>query len=194
MLARQHMASLAPLAQATGIRMALLTGRERSGREATLAALAAGEIDILVGTHALFSEDVAFADLGLAVIDEQHRFGVHQRMALQGKGGRPADVLVMTATPIPRTLALTSLWRHGRLAPHRAPAGPQAGRDPHDLRRATRRSRGTSAQGYRQRRPRLLGLPAGRGVREDRPRRRRRTRRHAQNACSVPRSAWCTVA
>ena len=107
-LARQHMASLAPLAKATGVRLALLTGRERSGRDATLAALAKGEIDILVGTHALFSEDVAFADLGLAVIDEQHRFGVHQRMALQGKGGRPADVLVMTATPIPRTLALTA--------------------------------------------------------------------------------------
>jgi ATP-dependent DNA helicase RecG len=108
LLARQHMASLEPLAKATGIRMALLTGRERVGREATLAALAKGELDILVGTHALFSEDVEFADLGLAVIDEQHRFGVHQRMLLQGKGGRPADVLVMTATPIPRTLALTT--------------------------------------------------------------------------------------
>ncbi len=107
-LARQHMASLEPYAKATGVRLALLTGRERSGRDATLAALAKGEIDILVGTHALFSEDVAFADLGLAVIDEQHRFGVHQRMLLQGKGGRPADVLVMTATPIPRTLALTA--------------------------------------------------------------------------------------
>jgi ATP-dependent DNA helicase RecG len=107
-LARQHMASLAPIAEATGVRMALLTGRERASRETTLAALARGEIDILVGTHALFSEDVTFADLGLAVIDEQHRFGVHQRMLLQGKGGRPADVLVMTATPIPRTLALTA--------------------------------------------------------------------------------------
>jgi ATP-dependent DNA helicase RecG len=106
-LSRQHMSSLEPLAKAAGIRMALLTGRERTGREATLAALASGEIDILVGTHALFSEDVAFADLGLAVVDEQHRFGVHQRMQLQSKGGRPADVLVMTATPIPRTLALT---------------------------------------------------------------------------------------
>ena len=107
-LARQHMASLEPYAKATGVRLGLLTGRERTTREATLAALASGEIDILVGTHALFSEDVAFADLGLAVIDEQHRFGVHQRMLLQGKGGRPADVLVMTATPIPRTLALTA--------------------------------------------------------------------------------------
>jgi ATP-dependent DNA helicase RecG len=108
-LCRQHIASLEPLARAAGVRMAILTGRERGPvREETLAALARGEIDILVGTHALFSEDVAFRDLGLAVIDEQHRFGVHQRMKLQGKGERPADVLVMTATPIPRTLALTA--------------------------------------------------------------------------------------
>jgi len=107
-LARQHMASLEPYAKATGIRLGLLTGRERATRETTLAALAAGEIDILIGTHALFTEDVEFADLGLAVIDEQHKFGVHQRMLLQGKGGRPVDVLVMTATPIPRTLALTA--------------------------------------------------------------------------------------
>ena len=82
--------------------------RAQRPRDQTLAALANGEIDILVGTHALFSEDVAFADLGLAVVDEQHRFGVHQRMQLAGQGGRPADVLVMTATPIPRTLALTA--------------------------------------------------------------------------------------
>jgi ATP-dependent DNA helicase RecG len=108
-LCRQHMASLATLAEATGVRMALLTGRERgASRDATLERLAKGEVDILVGTHALFSEDVAFKDLGLAVVDEQHRFGVHQRMKLQGKGERPADVLVMTATPIPRTLALTA--------------------------------------------------------------------------------------
>ncbi len=108
-LARQHMAALEPIATAAGVRMALLTGRERgSSRDATLEALAKGEIDILVGTHALFSEDVAFRDLGLAVVDEQHRFGVHQRMTLQGKGERQVDVLVMTATPIPRTLALTA--------------------------------------------------------------------------------------
>ncbi|HET7086080.1 MAG TPA: ATP-dependent DNA helicase RecG [Rhizomicrobium sp.] len=108
LLVRQHLASLEPYAQAAGVRLACLTGREKgAGRETTLAKLAAGEIDILVGTHALFSEDVAFQDLGLAVVDEQHRFGVHQRMQLQNKG-RPADVLVMTATPIPRTLALTA--------------------------------------------------------------------------------------
>jgi len=108
-LARQHMGALEPMAKAAGVRMALLTGRERGvSRGETLTALAEGKIDILVGTHALFSEDVAFRDLGLAVVDEQHRFGVHQRMTLQGKGHMPVDVLVMTATPIPRTLALTA--------------------------------------------------------------------------------------
>jgi ATP-dependent DNA helicase RecG len=109
LLARQHKHALESLAEATGIRLEVLTGRERGFvREEILKALAAGEIDILVGTHALFSEDVEFRDLGLAVVDEQHRFGVHQRMKLQGKGARPIDVLVMTATPIPRTLALTA--------------------------------------------------------------------------------------
>jgi ATP-dependent DNA helicase RecG len=108
LLVRQHLASLEPYAKAAGVRLGCLTGREKgAGRAETLAKLAAGEIDILIGTHALFSDDVAFGDLGLAVVDEQHRFGVHQRMQLQSKG-RPADVLVMTATPIPRTLALTA--------------------------------------------------------------------------------------
>ncbi len=108
LLVRQHLASLEPYARAAGVRLACLTGREKgAGRAETLARLAAGEIDILVGTHALFSEDVTFKYLGLAVVDEQHRFGVHQRMQLQSKG-KPADVLVMTATPIPRTLALTA--------------------------------------------------------------------------------------
>jgi ATP-dependent DNA helicase RecG len=107
-LVRQHCASLEPYTRAAGVRLAALTGREKGAvREAVLKSLAAGEIDILIGTHALFSEDVAFRDLGLAVIDEQHRFGVHQRMTLQTKD-KGADVLVMTATPIPRTLALTA--------------------------------------------------------------------------------------
>jgi ATP-dependent DNA helicase RecG len=108
-LARQHGTALGTMAEAAGIRMALLTGRERgAGREEILTKLANGEIEILIGTHALFSEDVAFRDLAVAVIDEQHRFGVHHRMQLQGKGEKPVDVLVMTATPIPRTLALTA--------------------------------------------------------------------------------------
>jgi len=105
-LARQHLAALAPLAAAAGVRIEVLTGRDRrADRAAKLAALAAGEIDIVVGTHALFQADVAFADLRLAVIDEQHRFGVRQRLDLGAKG-RAADILVMTATPIPRSLAL----------------------------------------------------------------------------------------
>ena len=107
-LARQHAARIAALAEPAGLRVAVLTGRDRqTARRATLADLVAGRIDLLVGTHALFQEEVAFADLGLAVIDEQHRFGVHQRLALGAKGAA-VDILVMTATPIPRTLALSA--------------------------------------------------------------------------------------
>ena len=106
-LARQHYERTKPLADQAGIRIALLTGRDRaSERSKTLAALADGEIDILVGTHALFQEKVVFRDLALAIVDEQHRFGVHQRLAL-GEKGEAVDILVMTATPIPRTLVLT---------------------------------------------------------------------------------------
>jgi ATP-dependent DNA helicase RecG len=106
-LARQHFATIAPLAAKAGIRPAILTGRERGrAREDILAALAAGDIDLIVGTHALFQENVAFRDLALAIIDEQHRFGVHQRLALTRKG-QAVDLLVLTATPIPRTLVLT---------------------------------------------------------------------------------------
>jgi ATP-dependent DNA helicase RecG len=106
-LARQHYATIAPLAAAVGIDSAILTGRER-GRERTdiLERLAAGKLDLVIGTHALFQDEVAFNDLALAVVDEQHRFGVHQRLALARKG-EAVDVLVMTATPIPRTLVLT---------------------------------------------------------------------------------------
>lgn len=108
-LARQHHATLAPLCETAGVRLELLTGREKGKRrEDILAALASGEIDILVGTHALFQEEVAFRALAFAVVDEQHRFGVHQRLMLTSKGGTGTDVLVMTATPIPRTLTLTA--------------------------------------------------------------------------------------
>ncbi len=106
-LARQHFSALSALADAAGVRLALLTGRDRgASRARTLDGLATGEINIVIGTHALFQEPVAFKDLGLAVVDEQHRFGVHQRLALGDKGER-ADILVMTATPIPRSLVLT---------------------------------------------------------------------------------------
>ncbi len=107
-LARQHLATLERMAAPAGLRLALLTGRDKGkARQKILDALAAGEIDIVVGTHALFQADVAFHDLGLAVIDEQHRFGVQQRLDLAAKG-RAVDMLVMTATPIPRTLTLTA--------------------------------------------------------------------------------------
>tara|TARA_R110002110_G_scaffold49669_8_gene147362 strand:- start:3376 stop:5463 length:2088 start_codon:yes stop_codon:yes gene_type:complete len=107
-LARQHHDGLAPLAALAGVRLEILTGRDKGAdRVAKLADLAAGRIHILVGTHAVFQKDVEFQDLRLAVVDEQHRFGVAQRMELGAKG-RAADVLVMTATPIPRSLALAS--------------------------------------------------------------------------------------
>ncbi len=108
LLARQHLETLTPWAEALGVPLLLLTGRDRGkARDAALADLAAGRIGIAIGTHALFQEGVDFADLGLVVVDEQHRFGVHQRMLLSQKG-RHADVLVMTATPIPRTLAMAA--------------------------------------------------------------------------------------
>ncbi len=107
-LAAQHMDSLRPLAEEAGVRIELLTGRDKGAeRRQKLAALKSGEIGILVGTHAVFQDDVAFADLRLAIVDEQHRFGVRQRVKL-GQKGAAADILVMTATPIPRTLSLAT--------------------------------------------------------------------------------------
>ncbi len=129
-LARQHLASIEPLAEAAGIRVALLTGREKGkNRAAILEGLANGETQLIVGTHALFQEGVEFDDLALAVIDEQHRFGVHQRLTLAAKG-RGVDVLVMTATPIPRTLMLTA---YGDMDVSRLLEKP-AGRQPVDTR------------------------------------------------------------
>ncbi|SMX22239.1 ATP-dependent DNA helicase RecG [Boseongicola aestuarii] len=105
-LARQHLQGLRPLVEEAGVVIEILTGRDSgSERKAKLAALAAGDIAILVGTHALFQKDVVFRDLKLAVVDEQHRFGVSQRLEL-GRKSVAADVLVMTATPIPRSLSL----------------------------------------------------------------------------------------
>ncbi|MFA3915470.1 ATP-dependent DNA helicase RecG [Ruegeria hyattellae] len=105
-LARQHLEGLRPLAEEAGVVLEILTGRDKGvDRRGKLDALARGDIQILVGTHAVFQEDVRFADLRLAIVDEQHRFGVRQRMELAEKG-LGADVLVMTATPIPRSLSL----------------------------------------------------------------------------------------
>lgn len=106
-LARQHIKTITPLAERAGLRVAILTGREKGKeRRDILARLAAGEIDFIVGTHALIQDDVIFKALALAVVDEQHRFGVRERLALTAKG-EAVDVLVLSATPIPRTLVLT---------------------------------------------------------------------------------------
>ncbi|WP_137862170.1 MULTISPECIES: ATP-dependent DNA helicase RecG [unclassified Sphingomonas] len=112
-LARQHYDNLSRLLAGLDVRIAILTGRDKGrAREAILMGLAAGEIDILVGTHAIFQQGVAYRDLGLVVVDEQHRFGVAERLMLQAKAQVPPHLLVMTATPIPRTLQLAS---HGEM-------------------------------------------------------------------------------
>jgi ATP-dependent DNA helicase RecG len=107
-LARQHFTSLEPLARAANLNLVILTGREKGKERKTIYEnLSNGTTHIIVGTHALFQDAVKFYNLGLAIIDEQHRFGVHQRLALSNKG-QATDLLVMTATPIPRTLVLTN--------------------------------------------------------------------------------------
>ncbi|MFC5586070.1 ATP-dependent DNA helicase RecG [Nitratireductor kimnyeongensis] len=107
-LARQHAATITPLAEAAGLSVAVLTGREKGReRQRILEEIASGAVSFVIGTHALFQETVEFRDLALAVVDEQHRFGVHQRLAMTAKGNAP-DMLVMTATPIPRTLVLSA--------------------------------------------------------------------------------------
>ncbi|MDG2244289.1 MAG: ATP-dependent DNA helicase RecG, partial [Rhodospirillaceae bacterium] len=108
LLAQQHLGTLELLCDACGVSIAFLSGRIKGkARDAVLEGVASGETSILVGTHALFQKDVDFKDLMIAVVDEQHRFGVHQRLELAQKG-RGVDMLVMTATPIPRTLTLTA--------------------------------------------------------------------------------------
>jgi ATP-dependent DNA helicase RecG len=129
-LARQHFATIEPLARQAGVRIEILTGRDRGKtRAAIVGRIAEGSAKIVVGTHALFQEGVEFRDLAVAIIDEQHRFGVHQRMSLGGKG-QAVDTLVMTATPIPRTLLMTA---YGDLDVSRLTEKPP-GRQPIDTR------------------------------------------------------------
>ncbi len=129
-LARQHFATIEPLATAAGVPVALLTGRDKGKkRDEILAGFENGSIPLAVGTHALVQEGVAFRDLALAVVDEQHRFGVDQRVELSSKG-KAVDVLAMTATPIPRTLMLAA---YGDLDVSRLTEKP-AGRKPVDTR------------------------------------------------------------
>ncbi|WP_051332163.1 ATP-dependent DNA helicase RecG [Cucumibacter marinus] len=128
LLAAQHYRTLEPLCTAAGIGIVLLTGKQDAAtRKSALARLASGDASIAVGTHALFQTGVEFADLGLTIVDEQHRFGVHQRLALSDKG-RHTELLVMTATPIPRTLVLTHF---GDMAVSKLTEKP-AGRQPID--------------------------------------------------------------
>src|SRR5262249_38111335 len=129
-LARQHHATIAPLTERIGIEAALLTGRESARARAVVhEGLAEGRISLVVGTHALVQEEVAFHALGLAVTDEQPRFGVHQRLPLGAKG-EGVHVLVMTATPIPRTLMMSA---YGDMDVSRLSENP-AGRQPIDTR------------------------------------------------------------
>jgi len=129
-LARQHLATIEPLVAPIGVKVSLLTGRDKGKkREEILQNLAEGKINIAIGTHAIFQEGVNFKTLAFAVIDEQHRFGVHQRLALTSKGYN-VDILVMTATPIPRTLTLTA---YGDMEVSRLTEKP-AGRIPIDTR------------------------------------------------------------
>jgi ATP-dependent DNA helicase RecG len=130
-LARQHHATLLGQLDSLGVRVAIITGREKGkARDSVLIGLADGSIDILVGTHAIFQEKVAYKQLGLAVIDEQHRFGVSQRLLLASKAEHPPHLLVMTATPIPRTLTLT---QYGEMDVSRIDEMPP-GRSPVDTR------------------------------------------------------------
>ena len=174
-LARQHLETIAPLAEKAGLRIGLLTGREKGRtRKELLERLAGGDIDIVIGTHALFQPDVVFRDLAFAVIDEQHRFGVHQRLSLQSKGGSAGtDVLVMTATPIPRTLVMThygdlDVSRLTEKPPGRKPIVTKA--IPTELDGKADRAPTRTAEG---RRAGLLGVPADRKLGRVGARRRR---------------------
>jgi ATP-dependent DNA helicase RecG len=130
-LARQHYATLQRMLGGLPVNLAILTGRDKGKvRESTLMGLADGSIDILVGTHAIFQQAVTYRDLSLVVVDEQHRFGVAQRLMLTAKGQRPPHLLVMTATPIPRTLLLAN---HGEMDVSRLDEMPP-GRTPVDTR------------------------------------------------------------
>ncbi len=125
LLANQHFDTLLPLCKAVGLSITLITGKMKAAeKQQALEKIKTGEIQIIVGTHALFQASVTFADLGLTIVDEQHRFGVHQRLALSNKGQK-SDLLVMTATPIPRTLILTHFGDMAISVLSEKPAGRQ---------------------------------------------------------------------
>jgi ATP-dependent DNA helicase RecG len=165
-LARQHIKTITPLAERAGLRVAILTGREKGKeRRELLARLEAGEIDLLVGTHALIQDDVIYKALALAVVDEQHRFGVRERLALTAKG-EAVDVLVLSATPIPRTLVLTYFGDMDVSELREKPAGrhPRGAQQPHQRRGGRRRPRIEGRQAG------VLDLSIGGGIRGGRHR------------------------
>ena len=126
-LARQHYETLRAMAGPTGVNVALLTGRDKGrARESILMGLVDGTIDVIVGTHAIFQDTVAYRNLGLVVIDEQHKFGVSQRLLLTQKGKLTPHMLAMTATPIPRTLRLAEFGEMDVSQLDEMPPGRQA--------------------------------------------------------------------
>ncbi len=195
-LARQHIKTIAPLAERAGLRVAILTGREKGKeRRELLARLAAGEIDFLVGTHALIQDDVVFKALALAVVDEQHRFGVRERLALTAKG-EAVDVLVLSATPIPRTLVLTYFGDMDVSELREKPAG----RQPIDTRAVpnSRLDEVIDARRPRASTPASWSTGSARWSRNPRPRASSisPTRPSGSRACksvSATRSVWCTA-
>lgn len=125
LLATQHYATIKPLCDSIGIEVVLINGKMRAAQKREAAEkISTGQAKIIIGTHALFQHDIAFDNLGLSVVDEQHRFGVHQRLALSKKGHK-SDLLVMTATPIPRTLILTHFGDMSISLLREKPAGRQ---------------------------------------------------------------------
>ena len=193
-LARQHHATLQRHAAAAEVEIGFLTGREKGrARASMLASLASGLTPIVVGTHALLQPDVEFRDLALVVIDEQHRFGVEQRLALSAKG-RDADTLLMSADADPAHPDDDRLWRSRRLAADRKAAGTAAGRHPDRGSGAPRRGRRGSREGIGAKGQGLLDLPDGRGIGDRRPRRRRGAPSGAGATAFPAGSAWCTAA
>ena len=151
-LAEQHYRKLAHWLAGLPVEIAWLTGGlPAKARRKALEAIGSGQAMLAIGTHALFEEEVALPKLGLAIVDEQHRFGVAQRLRLRGKAMGEAHQLMMTATPIPRTLAMTFYARPRRVAARRDAAGPVAGDDASRQRQAaSRRSSSGSAPRCRQ--------------------------------------------
>ena len=194
-LARQHHVGLAPLLAALGVRAEFLSGSLAAGEKRAIhAAIEAGAAEVVIGTHAVISEAVTFRNLGLAVVDEQHRFGVAQRAALQSKGGeQEPHLLALTATPIPRTLALTFYGDLAISTIREQPPGrqPDSDRGPQSERPAT--DRGLPGQRGARRAPVVRGGSAGRRERgADRRLGRGGGRAAARRRCRASGWGWST--